>query len=116
MSGFAEHLRQRELARQARAATAEAERLAGVMEQAGDPVPPRLAARLEAALNLAERLWLEYSVTGAEAEEPGGNTAVSGTYDQMKDSECFAADVCVMDPDCPFVRDCREVEDDSDDD
>lgn len=109
MSGFAEQLRQRELARQARAATAEAERLAVVMEQAGDPVPPRLAARLEAALNLAERLWLEYSLTG-EADEPAAST-----YDRMQASRCHAADVCVMDPACPFVKDCREVEDDDDD-
>jgi hypothetical protein len=33
-------------------------------------------------------------------------------YDRMQASECHAADVCVMDPACPFVKDCRMVEDD----
>jgi hypothetical protein len=35
---------------------------------------------------------------------------MSGVFDQMKASECHAADICVMDPNCPFVRDCRAVE------
>ena len=70
MSGLGEHVRMQTLERQARAATAEAERLAEVLEQAGDPPPPRLAERLAAACDRAERLWLEYSTAGQEAEEP----------------------------------------------
>ena len=70
MSAVAEDLRRRELARQARAAMAEAEHWAGVLETAGDPPPLRLAGRLSDACDRAERLWLEYATTGPEAEEP----------------------------------------------
>ena len=38
------------------------------------------------------------------------------TYDHMKASPCYTADVCVMDPACPFIADCRRVEDDDSDD
>lgn len=34
---------------------------------------------------------------------------------KVNDSECFATDVCVMSRECPFLRDCRMVEDDDDD-
>ena len=70
MSTLAEDLRRREIARQARAAMAEAEHWAGVLETAGDPPPPRLAARLSDACDRAERLWLEYAASGPDAEEP----------------------------------------------
>ena len=33
---------------------------------------------------------------------------------KVDESECFTADVCVMDPACPFIADCRRVEDDDD--
>lgn len=29
---------------------------------------------------------------------------------RVDDSECLTADICMMAKDCPFVRDCREVE------
>lgn len=31
------------------------------------------------------------------------------------DGDCFDADVCVMAANCPFLQDCRMVEDDGDD-
>ena len=54
----------------ARYPRAEAEHWAGVLETAGDPPPPRLAARLSDACDRAERLWLEYAASGPDAEEP----------------------------------------------
>ena len=39
---------------------------------------------------------------------------MTSVYDAMRASECFTADVCVMDPACPFIADCRRVEDDDD--
>ena len=32
------------------------------------------------------------------------------TYDHMKASPCYTADVCVMDTGCPFFSDCQAVE------
>ena len=41
---------------------------------------------------------------------------MTSVYDAMRASECFTADVCVMDPACPFIAACRRVEDDDSDD
>lgn len=70
MSGAAERVRQQELERQARAATHDAEGWAAALEAAGDPVPQHIAEGLTEACDRAERLWLEYSIAGQEAEEP----------------------------------------------
>jgi hypothetical protein len=70
VSEAADLIRQRELERQAREATHEAEGWAAAIEAAGDPVPQDLADSFSEAIDRAEQLWLEYSIAGQEAVEP----------------------------------------------
>ena len=35
---------------------------------------------------------------------------MTDVYDAMRAAECFAADVCVMDPACPFAKAYPEID------